>query len=194
MLVGKLTEKHLVRMCIPRSHWGATLDQIPEKCSHRQHVIKYVDSIEAQVQDCCGLLLHGNYSQGKSALAAICLKAAAARGIIGFWILAKEIPHHIIKETKFDDEFTVYQRALSVPLLVIDELQIRKNPAYTEISAEDLIRSRVDEQRPTIITTNVSLSEIKTGFPALSAVLEEAVLPVKVSGHNFRSDRRRKLS
>jgi DNA replication protein DnaC len=154
----------------------------------------YVSSIDERIRDNCGLLLHGDYSQGKSALGAICLKAAAARGIIGFWIHAKEIPHHLIKETRFDNEFTVYERALSVPLLMIDELQIRKNPAYTEFSAEDLIRSRVDEQKTTIVTTNVSLDGVKNGFPALFAVLEEAVLPVKVSGHNFRTNKRKKFS
>lgn len=193
MLDGKITEKHLIRMSIPRVHWEAKFGNIPDSCGHKEHVREYLASIKSRVDSCCGLLLHGDYSQGKSAIGSICLKAAAVHGIIGFWILAKEIPHHLIKETRFDDEFTVYQRALSVPLLVIDELQIRKNPAYTEFSAEDLIRSRIDEQKTTIITTNVSLSEIKRGFPALSAVLEEAVLPVKVAGHNFRTEKRKKL-
>ena len=193
MLDGNLTEQHLVRMGIPKVHWGAAVSNLPESCIHKEPIEKYVGSIADRVKDNCGLLLHGDYSQGKSALGSICLKAAAAQGIIGFWIHAKELPPHLIKETRFDDEFTVYERAISVPLLVIDELQIRQNPAYTEFSAEDLIRSRVDEEKTTIVTTNVSLDGIRTGFPALFAVMEEAVLPMKVAGHNFRTDRRRKI-
>jgi len=192
MLDG-VTKKHLVRMGIPKVHWQAKLANIPDECKHKETMQKYVDIIDEKVSDSCGLLLHGDYSQGKSALGSICLKAAACKGIIGFWIHAKEIPHHIIKETRFDSEFTVYERALSVPLLVIDELQIRKNPAYTEFSAEDLIRSRVDEQKTTIVTTNVSIQSIKTDFPALFAVLEEAVLPIKISGHNFRAGKRKSI-
>jgi len=182
-----LTTQHLERMRIPQKHWGAKLSLIPDRCEHKKIVSNYVANIEDHLyEDSRGLLLFGNYSVGKSALAAIILKAAMAAGEVGLWISSRDIPTYVIQNTPFDDNVTVYDRAHKVRALVIDELIIRDDIKYTEQSIETLIRRRVDECLMTILTTNHAPAAIKEKYPALAEVLLEATTPVRVSGHNFR--------
>jgi DNA replication protein DnaC len=187
MKVSDITVEWLEHMGIPRVHWKVKFIDIPDKCSHKKAVRSYLDKIRYNVLSGKGLLLWGDYGRGKSALAAICLVHAAANGFIGHWIKAKEIPKHVIEQTPFDDELTMYERAQECPLLVIDEFQIRyEETKYTEWSAEDLVRSRIDQKLATIMTTNVPLRQIEASYPAFYSVLQEGLYPIKVQGHDFR--------
>jgi len=79
-------------------------------------------------------------------------------------------------------------RALEVPLLVVDEVILRGKDQFRETVVEDLIRERTNRMAATVVTTNLSPTKISDVYPALAAVMKEAMLPVKVSGHDFRAD------
>jgi DNA replication protein DnaC len=187
-MVIKLTEPVLERLGVPKVHWSARMSEIPAKCRHRATLSRYVTKIKDHVRAPLGLLLFGPYSSGKSAAAAICLKAAAADGVIGFWTPAFNVPKWQIEKTIFDSELTVYDRCLTVPLLVIDEYQMRKDMKYTEDAVDTLVRSRIDDELCTIITTNHSPSSISVARPAMFAALQESLIPVKFEGHDFRRE------
>lgn len=178
----------LERLQIPRVHWNTKASLIPDSCKHKKLIVEYVENISANVCKPRGLLLFGTYSAGKSGCAAICLKAAAFRGCIGLWLVANSVPTVQIEKTPFDEEVTLYERACSVPLLVLDELQIRSEVKGIEQYVERLIRLRVDAKLATIITTNHTPAEVSAKFPALAAALLEAVVPMKVDGHDFRKE------
>lgn len=183
----KFTQAVLDRLHIPQVHIKAVLDKIPGNPKHKKTLESYVNNIKKNVDKGQGLFLHGEYSRGKSALAAICLKAAYGQcGYIGLWIKAGDIPNYIINEIQFDSEETYYERCLSVPLLVIDEFKLRKDIKFTENSVEDLVRARIDLQKSTIITTNVSLKQLEEEYPAFHVVLQEGLYPIKIQGHDFR--------
>lgn len=185
----RLTQEHLIRMRIPEVHWACRLSEIPEGCSHRKRLSEYIENIEENISKPKGLLLFGEYSQGKSGCASILLKAAAAHGIIGFWIVARRLPEYQIEKEMFDETMTIWQRAETVPFLVIDEMILRTDIKFTEQAFEGLVRKRVDDKLCTIITTNHTPTFIQEKYPALSAVMLEAVYPVKVAGHDFRKDK-----
>jgi DNA replication protein DnaC len=130
----------------------------------------------------------GEYSQGKSAIAAICLKAAACQGIIGFWVSSRFLTEYKIEKTRFDDMQTIWERACVAPLVVLDEVQLRKEAKYGEQALEDLIRCRIENKRCTIVTTNHGKGEWVKRAPSLLAVVKEAMLPVVVMGHDFRKE------
>ena len=191
MKVGKnllLSESHLSRLSIPKVHWAAAFDRIPKGCKHRDTIRRYLDAIEAHILRPTGLLLFGQYSTGKSAIAALCLKAAASRGVIGYWISAGDLPRYQIGGDPFDEEMSCYTRARSAPVLVVDEYFMRAEMKWTEDAVDALVRHRIDAQLCTIITTNHSPEQISDARPALGAALREAVYPVKVSGHDFRKE------
>lgn len=175
-------------MQIPEVHWRAKLANVPKELAYLPKLQQYVAEIDKNVGNGQGLYLFGPFGRGKSALGSILLKAAACKGYIGLWIRAKMIPTYVIEKTPFDDEMTVYDRALSVPLLVIDELQMRGNDTrFTESSAEDLLRLRIDDKKATVITSNLTVKELSAQWPSLYSVLQQAVYPVKIDGHDFRA-------
>ncbi len=188
MKAGKfeIEETHLKRMRIPKVHWKASLDQIPEACRHRDIITRYCKNIKENIVLPVGLLLFGEYSSGKSAIGSICLKEAARCGIIGYWLSAGDLPRFQIEKELFDEELTHYERSRSAPIMVVDEYFMRSEMKYTEDAVDALVRSRIDEQLCTIITTNHTPGQIESARPALAAALLEATYPVKIGGYNFR--------
>ena len=184
---GNLTEEMLDRIRLPRVHRKCTVSQIPDKCVHKKVVQDWVDDVINNVRDSKGLMFLGDYSTGKSGLAAICLKAAADHGIIGLWVRAYDFTSQVIEKTSFDGYQTIQQRADSVSLLVIDEVQIRDKTSYVEDLIERLVRRRVDEGLCTILTTNHKKVDLEKRMKSLMAVLREAVEPCVVTGINWRN-------
>jgi len=182
----QLTQEHLDRMLIPKLHQGCNLAAIPDTCAHKAHILKYIEDIETNLHEGVGLLLFGEYSSGKSALGSILLKAAATYGKIGLWVSAAEIPGFYINNTRFDADYTVIERAITAPLLVVDEIILFGDKRDWHF--ERLIRERIGAKRATVCTTNLSPKKFKTQYPALAAVLTEAVLPIQIAGHDFRAD------
>jgi len=162
--------------------------EIPSECPHKAIVEKYLVDIATNVREGNGLLLWGEYSTGKSALASIILKCACSHGMIGMFVRAGNLAEHIIEKTRFDGTWLMRDRALEVPLLVVDEVILRGKDQFRETVVEDLIRERTNRMAATVVTTNLSPTKISDVYPALAAVMKEAMLPVKVSGHDFRAD------
>jgi len=194
MANGKVPVELLGRIRIPKRHWHCTLAQIPDHCKHKPEILRWIGNIDANIANAHGLLLAGEFSRGKSGTASILLKAAAAHGYIGLWLRARDLPGYVIEKTWFDDDQLVIDRARTVPILVIDELQIRDQVAYSEQAVEMLVRQRIDDMRCTIITTNYSTDELKQKYPALTEAMREAVRPVIVAGHDFRAQRQEEMA
>lgn len=188
MISKVLTPEFRKRLAIPVMHWPATIGRIPNKCRHKGIVVKWCGDVVKNVETPIGLLLMGKYSQGKSAIGSICLKAAACKGIVGFWVSARSLAEYKIEKTRFDDCQTVWERACSVPLLVIDEVQIRKEAEYGIQALEDLVRHRVENRLGLILTTNHGQDELLDKVPSLMAVLREAAVFIQVAGHDFRKE------
>lgn len=177
-------EEILDRIKLPRVFWDTTIAKIPSVCAHKPIIQRFVDNIQANLSDGNGLLLHGPHSSGKSACAGIILKAAARIRKFGLWVRSPELLDLKMNSVEFDDDITWWDRALAVPILVIDELILFKN--MNDTLFEQLIRARLSDRRSTIVTTNISLKKIQSDNPAIFEAMREATYPVLVSGHDFR--------
>lgn len=174
---------------MPERHFTATLTSIPKNLQYVRIVSDWIDHIEENIRKPKGFFFVGDFGRGKSALAAICLKAAAVRGHIGLWITARKIAGYRINKDMFDDYMTYMERAETVPILVIDEVQLAKgdNVGFTELAIEELIRDRIDAKLCTIMTSNLSPGEIKDRVPSMANLFGEAVVKVEVAGINWRA-------
>jgi len=186
-----LTKDHMERMRIPRLHHACTLQAIPDTCQHKAHVLSYIDALGDNLRDGVGLMLFGDYSSGKSGLGSILLKAAASSGRIGLWIAASRIPGYYINGDVFDEHHTMIERAVAAPLLMIDEVILFGDKRDWHL--ERLVRDRIGLQRATIVTTNLSPAKFKNHYSALAAVMQEAIIPIHVDGHDFRADIKERL-
>jgi hypothetical protein len=192
MAGGKTTTEHLKQLGIPPVHWHARLDTIPDHaCPWKPRLREYVDAIAENVSRPRGLLLHGIHSTGKSAAAAICLKAAACHRVYGFWQVADSLGSEVMDDVTWEGK-PILEHCLGVPVLVLDNLRLTREPkrlggvVWRDRLADELVRARVDARLCTIVTTEYTTEEVKNLFPSLGAVLMEAVVPVRVYGYDFR--------
>jgi len=189
-----IPQKVLEYLRIPKEHWNASLDQIPEKCPHKKALIGYIDNLVDNIRSPKNLLLSGTYGVGKSAIGSILLKTAAEKRILGCWVTARNLPKYEIEKVMFDENMTMLERLTTAPVIVLDELLLQVgDQRYTEQSAEWLIRARAENCLCTIITTNLTWKAIEERYPALHSVLEARTGGLTVSGHAFRKEIRKQL-
>lgn len=177
--------KSLQVCAIPENTWATCWHLVNPEV--RARLQKCYDSFAEYVNLGKGLYLWGDYGRGKTALASVLAKRWIQQSMQPcYWIRANEYPSIVIKEHRLSEYYTVADWCEEVPLLVIDEYQVRENVRFTETVVEELFRRRIDKKKSTIITTNVAPQTLEKAYPAMYAVLREGAVPVKVDGENKR--------
>ena len=142
-----------------------------------------------------GLIFHGNVGTGKTYLA-----ACIANKIIEEYqirVKMRNIPQIIndIEKGGFDiDKNDYYKKLSSVPLLILDDFGIERNTGYVNEIIYQIINTRYESRKPTIISTNIPLNVIMDGNNEIDkeriySRLREMCLPIKIAG----VDKRREL-
>lgn len=173
-------------VALPRNLRSAAIRNIPDTCRHKSQVTDIAEHITTLVADGGNVVLYGEYSTGKSSIAAILLKAALAKHTLGYWVSHLDLPDIIIHRQRRDDDILILDYIREVPVLVLDELVIRDSVGFAEVAAENLIRKRIDNVCSTIITTNFAPASLEKSQRSLFEVLHERCIWVHVAGHNFR--------
>lgn len=161
------------RAKIPKNHWGCTLAQIPETAKHYLNVKEYLDNISENVKSGKGLYFSNQPGRGKSGTAAIVAKCAIAHRFSVLWIESEKTVKYAIEKEPFDEDQTIYRRAESCDLLIMDEFFVDTKARPCERYMEILLRTRIDAGKSTILTSNVSPTALKTRYPLLYSVLTE---------------------
>ena len=167
----------------------------------RQEVIiarNFVKNFEELAKDNNGLIFHGNVGTGKTYLAA-CI---ANKIIEDYQIRVKmrNIPQIIndIEKGGFDiDKNDYYRKLSSVSLLILDDFGIERNTEYVNEMVYQIINTRYESKKPTIISTNIPLGVIMNGSNDIDkeriySRLREMCIPVKIAGKDIRTELGRK--
>lgn len=180
---------------LPENHYNCRVSEIPDTMAYKPTVVDWFENIVSKVDKRIGLYINGPYGTGKSAIAAIILKVAAAHGIFGLWINMGDLHDYFLNKEMhtFDEGVTMWDRARDVPILVIDEVDIQqksKNPKkyWGETALENLIRHRTRHSGLTILTSNHSPAYVKTNLPGLATILTEATTLLQVNGFDQRAE------
>lgn len=148
---------------------------------------RYVDNFAQFKEQGKGLLLYGGVGTGKTFAAACivnalidtgkpCLMTNFARVLNTLWSI-EEKQAYIDSFNKFD-------------LLVLDDLGTERRSEYAQEQVFNVIDSRYRAKLPLIITTNLSIEEIKKPDSVGNSRIYDRVLemchPVEVTGHSRR--------
>ncbi len=148
---------------------------------------RYVDNFAQFKEQGKGLLLYGGVGTGKTFAAACivnalidtgkpCLMTNFARVLNTLWSI-EEKQAYIDSFNKFD-------------LLVLDDLGTERRSEYAQEQVFNVIDSRYRAKLPLIITTNLSIEEIKKPDSVGNSRIYDRVLemchPVEVNGHSRR--------
>jgi len=181
-------------MCLPQRFWRASLSLIPSggEESPQVNIKKYIKQIEELASEGIGLLVWGNVRGGKSSAAAVVAKEARRRGVSVYFIEAENLVSAVHDRELFDSDVSVKERAKAVSLLVLDDYgkEFRDQKGFAEKILESIVRYRVSNLKPTIITTNLTPEQLSNGGRAsMMALMSETMIPVKMSGGSFLQEK-----
>lgn len=172
-------------------------------------VAAYLDHADDYLNAGCGLILWGNKGAGKTMLAALVLKALLARGYSGYFTTFSEMLDLFTAGWHDRDEKALfYRRVKNAGVLVLDdvgrEFKQRRMVAgqgmqdYTTATAEaafdEVLRHRVANSKPTILTTNLDMRQLEEGYGGNTmSLLHERSTTYHFTGGDFRDQARMRL-
>ena len=154
------------------------------------HAHRYVEQWQTMRSENIGLLLWGGVGTGKSFLA----------GCIANALMAQEVPvrmtnfAHILNElsNSFSGRNEVVDRLCRYPLLIIDDFGMERGTEYALEQIYNVVDSRYRSRKPLIVTTNLTLDEIRhpqdTAHARIYDRLLEMCVPISCIGVSFRKE------
>lgn len=194
-----LTEEDLVRMRLPERHWKASLSKVQEggKGRPRDVLIKYFKKIKKVHSEGVGLLLWGPNGTGKTAAAAVVGKTFRSYSLTVLFLEAASLSQVVISKIQFDAEMSLWDRAMTVDLLILDDLGKggQDSTGFGLRKLDELLRWRASRYKITLVTTNMNLQTLAAEVkPSTMHVLKESMYPVLVDGVDHREEVKRSIA
>lgn len=135
-----------------------------------------------------GLMLHGGNGTGKTMLSSLLLKRLLTygRGLDGYFTTFTNLLD--LDEIGWTDKEAAEwfsRRIVNAEVLVIDDIG-KEHAARRNLSSavlDNMLRTRVQHDRPTIFTTNLSMAEFRKIYAGSTwSLLSEKVLPYEIKG------------
>ena len=162
---------------------------VAENTAEIQRARKYVENWQKVKAENLGLLLWGSVGTGKSFIAACIANALLEQGIPVLITNFSKILNQM--GGMYSDERYQYIASFShYPLLIIDDLGIERNTEYALGQVYAVIDERYKAGLPVIITTNLTMEELRHPIDVAHARIYSRVLemctPVQIAGNDRR--------
>lgn len=148
-------------------------------------VVRDVYLVKDYVERGMGLFLWGTIGTGKTMLATLVLKELVKRGVRCYAITADDLVEEFTKGWASNEDKRWYERRIKYcDVLLLDDLAKEQNRGeLPKTTIDNLLRSRVQAGRPTLVTTNYEPKYlgIDYGGPALR-LLHEQSMPLHLEG------------
>ena len=149
----------------------------------------YVDKWSDALSDNMGLVLWGDVGTGKTFFAACIANALVEQNVSVKMTNFSTILNDLFTES---DKNKYLNRLNDHSLLIIDDLGIERGTEYALEQVYNVIDTRYKSGKPLIVTTNLTLDELKTPVDIPHKRIYDRVLgmcvPVMFNGVNFRKE------
>ena len=154
------------------------------------HAHRYVEQWQTMRTENLGLLLWGGVGTGKSFLA----------GYIANALMEQEVPVRMTNFARILNELNgsfsgrndIVDKLCRYPLLIIDDFGMERGTEYALEQIYNIVDSRYRSQKPLIVTTNLTLDEIRhpqdTAHARIYDRLLEMCVPISCIGVSFRKE------
>jgi len=150
----------------------------------------YVKNWEKNKKRNSGLLFWGDVGTGKSYLAACIANALIDQEVSVRMITLADVLNH-----KLEDRAEFIQELCSPSLLILDDFGMERDTSFGIEIVSFVVNTRVQMNKPLILTTNLSYDEIKnapdTDHERIYSRIRGVTVPVKFSGPDHRDNLRR---
>lgn len=194
MLRRELNRDDMIRARIPRRHWQAKLDSAQP--SVRDKIQKYIKNMATLESRGVGLLMWGPNGTGKTSATVVIGKEYRRRGRSLLFLECAELKSAVVSGEMFDDDQTLWERAKSVQVLILDDLGkgVQDRTGFGMRVIDELIRHRNANQRVTFVTTNIPIRALHEELKESTMhSLKECIHPVKIDGEDMRDDARNEI-
>lgn len=154
-----------------------------------KHAHTYVEKWSEMKQNSTGLLLWGDVGTGKSFFAGCIANALLEQGVPVLMTNLAKILNTLTG--MFSEERNQFVNSLNqYSLLIIDDLGIERTSEFALEQVFNVIDSRYRSKKPMIITTNLTLSELKNPSDLMRKRIYDRILenciPLKINNQNIR--------
>lgn len=137
-----------------------------------------------------GLMFQGDFGTGKTMLQALLAKDLVKSGYSVYMVKATSMIEMFTSGWRSDEERAFFQKKVKgSQVLVLDDLgkEIKTTNNLAQSTFDDVLRTRVQEGRSTLVTTNLTADEIDKGYGgAVLSMLRELSAFYEVKGADFR--------
>jgi DNA replication protein DnaC len=137
-----------------------------------------------------GLLLHGPVGTGKTLLANLVLKELVKKDLDCYCTTFAGAVENFTATWRDNEEKKIFaRRFMGSQVLVLDDLgkEFRSSTHLSSTTFDHILRTRVQNSRPTILTTNMTPRDMRGGYGgAVLSLLVEKSIEVPLSGADFR--------
>jgi DNA replication protein DnaC len=159
-------------------------------------LLEYVVNLDHALRSGMGLYLFGKYGTGKTSVGVLILKEALAQGYPGHFTSFMDLKDTYTQSYSGGEEDREWYRKKirETQLLVIDDpgkqsADSQKGFEYSRTVLDDVLRHRMADDLPTIITSNLPLGEFGEGYgDRLRSLVTEKMLFHEMSGTDFRPE------
>jgi DNA replication protein DnaC len=181
---------HYAHAGIGMTYQRLTWDELQVPEDQLAPVRDYVDNIDEYVARGIGLFISGSIGSGKTLIANLILKDLIHKQHeCYFTTFAGAVEHFTSTWRDTDEKQRFANRFMRSRVLCLDDLgkEFRSSNGLSPTTFDHILRTRVLQNRPTILTTNLTSAEMKTGYGAavLSLLIEKSI-EVPLSGADFR--------
>lgn len=164
-------------------------------------VTEYMEDISNKVESGVGLLFYGTqYGTGKTMLAYLVLKELILKGYRCYATTYNDMLASMKAGWRDDRYAKWYKNKIdSAQVLVLDDVgkELMQsggfNNDFSRQTLDGLLRTRVQQGRPTIITTNMDLNGLTVSYGAsMVSLLTECMDPIHVRGVDYRPSMKKK--
>jgi DNA replication protein DnaC len=164
----------------------------------RQEASDYLERHVNSISRGIGMIFMGDYGTGKTLVTTLMLKDLIKLGYNCYSTTFASMMEMFTAGWKSAEEQRRFQQKIMYSeVLLLDDIgrEMRTKAKLSETTFDDVLRRRVQDGRPTFITTNMDMAELSKGYGgAILSLLTEVCLWCEMKGGDFRpqsSDRLR---
>lgn len=202
----KLTEHDVERMMIPVRYWNVSLQGVEamakahgtDEVPLASVLTNFVEKMDDMVSGGSGIMLYGNNGRGKTGALVWLAMQARRRGHTVLYVETAKLKQYKIERTPFDANESMWERALDVDVLVLDDLGkgVSDSKGFMQELVDELVRTRGAYLKTTLVSTNIEPAKlVNEDFLKKStlAMMQETVAFLHVSGEDLRARSRVQL-
>jgi DNA replication protein DnaC len=152
--------------------------------------VLYLSKHKQMVKSGFGLVLHGDYGTGKTLLTVLVAKELVKLGYTVYFATFSQMVDEFTRGWGDNLEKIRFEsKVVKSDAFFLDDIgkEFRTKTNLSESTFDHVMRQRALDSRPTFITTNMNLAELKSGYgAAIFSLLSERMVDRHVVGQDYR--------